>query len=420
MQANRGLVQHVTHALQVAAQLRRQTNALRLATAERGRAAVQRQVAQAHFFQKLQSALDLGHQVARDIAFARGHAAHHLQLLHPLAYIGHAQTCNVGDADACKLHVARGRVQARAIAGGTRCVMQVFNVSLCKGLLPAFVVIVLHRIIKHLALLLGQRHTGAHAVRAPAVFAVVGKQPRVQLGIRSRAHRAGALGRKHLQLANAGCRLTRSHSLAQTTDITQNIHHTFAMGQRIGQRLAQGGLVGRCDIQTGHRELDVVFLEAVNARETGGGQKVAVHPKMRVATRAGPIGQLCVHALTALHQRRQQANVLAAVVPEQLRRNAVRRLRLHRRAVLVAMLGAQLHVQQTQKVPDLGGCPHRRLATAARQALLNGHGRRNAVHRIHLGPPCRLHDGSRVGIERFKITPLAFVEKNVKRQRRLA
>ena len=50
VQADGGLVQHVAHPLQIAAQLRCQTDTLRLATAERGSAAVQRQIAQAHFF----------------------------------------------------------------------------------------------------------------------------------------------------------------------------------------------------------------------------------------------------------------------------------------------------------------------------------------------------------------------------------
>ena len=44
--------------------------------------------------------------------------------------------------------------------------------------------------------------------------------------------------------------------------------------------------------------------------------------------------------------------------------------RLHRRAVVHAMLGAQLDVQQTQKVPHLGGRTHRGFAPPARQALL--------------------------------------------------
>ena len=47
MQANGGLVQHITNALQIATQLCRQTNALRLATAEGGRTAVEREVVQA-------------------------------------------------------------------------------------------------------------------------------------------------------------------------------------------------------------------------------------------------------------------------------------------------------------------------------------------------------------------------------------
>ena len=48
---------------------------------------------------------------------------------------------------------------------------------------------------------IGERDPGAHAVRAPAVFAVVAEQARVELGVRSRADRAGAPGGKRQQLA---------------------------------------------------------------------------------------------------------------------------------------------------------------------------------------------------------------------------
>ncbi|MNX16520.1 hypothetical protein D3C86_463880 [compost metagenome] len=71
-------------------------------------------------------------------------------------------------------------------------------------------------------------------------------------------------------------------------------------------------------------------------------------------------------------------------------------------------------------MPHLGGGAHRALAAAARQALLDGHGRRNAVHRVHLGPARGLHDAARIGVERFEVAALAFVEKNVERERRLA
>ena len=70
MQTDGRLVQHIANALQIAAQLRGQPDALRLAARERGRTTVQRQVAQAHVFEKLQPALDFRHQVAGDLGVA--------------------------------------------------------------------------------------------------------------------------------------------------------------------------------------------------------------------------------------------------------------------------------------------------------------------------------------------------------------
>ena len=46
--------------------------------------------------------------------------------------------------------------------------------------------------------------------------------------------------------------------------------------------------------------------------------------------------------------------MLAAVGFEQLRRNALRALRHHGRAVLGAMLDAQLDIQEPQEMPDFG------------------------------------------------------------------
>ena len=88
-----------------------------------------------------------------------------------------------------------------------------------------------------------------------------------------------------------------------------------------------------------------MFFEAVNARKARGRQEVAIHAQVRVAARPRPVGQFGVDTLAALHQRCQQADVLPAVIFEQLRRNTVCRLRLNRRAVFVAMLSTQLHIQ---------------------------------------------------------------------------
>ena len=79
----------------------------------------------------------------------------------------------------CKFDVARGVVQARAIAVRTHLLYQVFNFWLGKTLLAAFVVVVSDRIVKHFALVFAQLNARAHTLGAPAVFAVVTKQARV-------------------------------------------------------------------------------------------------------------------------------------------------------------------------------------------------------------------------------------------------
>ena len=93
--------------------------------------------------------------------------------------------------------------------------------------------------------------------------------------------------------------------------------------------------------------------------------------------------------------------MLALEALQQVRRDAVGALRLHRRAVVHTVLGAQLHIQQAQKVPNLGGGAHGRFAAAAREALLDGHGGGDAVDGVDLGPARRLHDAAGVSVEAF-------------------
>ena len=239
MQTNGGLVQHVAHALQVAAQLCGQTNALRLTAAERGRATVEREVVQAHLLQELQAALDFGYQVARDVRITAAHG----ELLDPFANLGHAQACNVGDAHPRKLHRACGGVQAGAVAGGASHVHQVVHIGFGKGLLTSLVFVVTHRVVQHLALVLVELHACTHAVGAPAVFAVVREQAWVQLGIRGVAHRAGALGGVHIQAANAVGVRAGFHRLTQAVQLAQHMDHAFTVLERRRQRLAQRGFV---------------------------------------------------------------------------------------------------------------------------------------------------------------------------------
>ena len=221
-------------------------------------------------------------------------------------------------------------------------------------------------------------------------------------------------------MANARGGCATFHGRRQRADAAEHMHHALAVRERGGQRGAQRGFVLGRDIKAGHRQLDGVFLEPINAWETGGRQKVAIHAQVCVATRTGPVGQLGVHALAVHHQRRQQADVLAPEVRQQLRSNALGRLRLHGGAIFDAVLRAELDVQEAQEMPHLGRGAHGGLAPAARQALLDGDSGRDAIHRIHLGPTGGLDDAPRIRVERFEVTALAFVEQDVERQRGLA
>src|SRR5690606_10032767 len=72
VQADRRLVEHVANTAQIRTELRRETNALRLAARERGRRAVEREIAEPHEIEKPEPADALGPHVARDLGIARG------------------------------------------------------------------------------------------------------------------------------------------------------------------------------------------------------------------------------------------------------------------------------------------------------------------------------------------------------------
>jgi hypothetical protein len=89
---------------------------------------------------------------------------------------------------------------------------------------------------------------GAEAARTPALLAVEGEQPRVELGETRAALRTGALGREHHRLARAE---------------RQHLHNALAVLQGFGELLPQVGLAACRDAEARHRQLDVVLLEAV-------------------------------------------------------------------------------------------------------------------------------------------------------------
>ena len=335
------------------------------------------------------------------------------------------ETGNVGDAPTLtrsrpQTHGTRCGVQAGAFASRASHVRQVFDLRLRKSLLAAFLLVVLHRVIENLALVTAQLDACAHAIGAPAVLAVVREQARVQFGIRGGALRASPQGREHAVLADAGGGLATEHGFAQALQIAQHMHHTFAMFQGFAQSLAQRRFIRWQHIETGNGQLDAVLLEPIDARKALRGQKVTVDAQVGVAPRTSPVGQFGVNTFSVGDQWRQEANVLAAKAGHELRHDAVGCLRLHRGVVVHAVLDAQFHIQQAQEMPNLGGGAHGGFAATPGQALLDRHGRWNAVDSIHLGAPSGLHDGAGVGVQALQIPALAFVEQDVKGQRGFA
>ena len=163
-----------------------------------------------------------------------------------------------------------------------------------------------------------------------------------------------------------------------------------------------------------------MLAEAVEPRPAAGRDHDAVDPELPVALSGGPAGEVRVVALAGDDQRRQHPGPLAPPLAQQLGHDGVRSPGLDGTAAIRAVLHSQAHEEEPQEVIGLGEGRHRALAPPAARALLDGHGRRDAEHRVDLGPARRLHELPGVGVERLQIPALAFREEDVEGQRALA
>ena len=390
VQADGRLVEDVAHPRQARAQLRRQADALCLATRERRGGTVQRQIAQPHLLQKAQTATQLGHDVAGDVRLPAGerHAFHEVR--HRIHRAGGERM----DRPVGKAHRARHRVQPRALAA---------RAGFGRLFVHGRQIQVVHFLFLHLA----DHQPGTETRPAPAMLAVEGEQARVQLGETLAATGTGPVGGEHFRL--------RTHS-AQT----QHLEHALAHLQRRFHLLAQQALVPGADLDHAHRQFDGVLHIAIQTRPLAGGQVIAIHPQLFIALASRPLGQIGVQALAVVDERREQLHRVAPVCFADARDDGLETLRRHRHIAGGAVLGAQLHVDQAQEVVQLGERGHRALAPAPAGALLDGHRGRDAEDGIHLGPRRRLHELTGIGVERFQIAPLPLAEEDVEGQRGLA
>ena len=185
----------------------------------------------------------------------------------------------------------------------------------------------------------------------------------------------------------------------QPAEPAQHVHHPLAVRQRLRHAVAQCIFVGGRYVDVGHRQLNIVFAEARESRPLRSGQEIAIDPEMRMSLRGSPFGKVGVIPFAVYHQRRQQADMIVSRVLHDACDDGLRALRFYRHFTIGAILRAQLHIQQTQKMINLGERGYRTLASAAAGALLNGDGGRDAGNAVHLGPRCALHKLARVGVE---------------------
>ncbi len=424
MQADGRLVEHVAHAAQIAAELRRQPDALRLAAGERGRAAVQPQIAQAHLLHEGQARTDFAQGVAHDLGFARGE----FQRAEPGCGGIDVACGQLGDGLIAQPNRQTVAVQPRAVAA--RAGGRSARLSHGRGLAAPARFVSRRRFLAIgldpgglLAGLLGIETSNqfpcAEASGAPAGGRVVGKLTRIEFAEAAPAAWTGALGGQQ-QAAHRRLGLPGFHRLLQTIERRQYQHHAFAQCQGTPQQIAQCLLVLRPHHHIAHGEFDAVLLEAIEPRPGIGRHECAVHPQMGVAHAARPHRQIGVISLALYHQRRQQADVLTAPVAQQLRGNGLGALRLDGDVAVGTVLRAALGIDQSQKVVRLGERAHGALAPAAAGALLDGHRGRNADDGLHIGPRRGLHELPGVGIDRLQIAPLTFGEQHVEGQGRFA
>ncbi len=260
---------------------------------------------------------------------------------------------------------------------------------------------------------IGKLDARAEALGAPTVARVVREQARIERFEAAAARRARALGREELAVGRP------CPPSGTTKGRRQHTHHVAAeldgARERVGKLAPRGGL----NVELSDGQLDVVHLEPVEPRPGVRRRQLAVDAQRRVAAVRRPLGELGVVALAGDHERREQGDALAAIALHDLGVNGVEALRVDRHAAVGAVLNAELDEQQAQKMIDLGQRRDGALAAAAARALLDRHGRRNAVHGVDVSAPRRLDELARIGIQRLEVPPLPLRKQNVERHRAL-
>ena len=116
MESDTGLVKDIKATHKRGTQRGGQVDALTLATRQRVRHAVQREIAKPHIEHELQARSNLGEQATTNLLFLFGQ----LQVVEPLLQSDNGHLDKVRDAASTNLHIVGLRLQSRAVTLGAR------------------------------------------------------------------------------------------------------------------------------------------------------------------------------------------------------------------------------------------------------------------------------------------------------------
>ena len=230
------------------------------------------------------------------------------------------------------------------------------------------------------------------------------KEPRLELGQRVAAHRAGELGREDVLLA--GVRLDRDRA-------------AVGVAERGLERLGEALLLVVSHFQPIDHHLDRVLGRAAELRQRVDLVHDAVDAQPREPLRTQLLQEVGLLALAARDHRREDHELRVRRQRGDVVDHLRDRLRLERERVIGAIGRPHAREEEPQIVVDLGDRPDGRARVVARRLLLDRDRRRQPLDQVDVGLLHQLEELARIRRQRLDVAALALRVKRVERERRL-
>ena len=240
----------------------------------------------------------------------------------------------------------------------------------------------------------------ATALEAPAMWRVVGKETRVEFLKRLPAVRARVLGAEDRPFP------LRIHCAdGAASDGKRALHQLL-------DALPLLALYARRRVFS-NEHLDGVLAETLQLFKIGDLHEPSIHQQRVEALTLRPLRNVGVKAFPCFDECSENFHAPAFHHRLNASRDRRRGLALDCAAAVGAVLHAEFGKKQTQKVIDLGDCGDGAFSSAASDALLDGHARRQPGDAIHVGFFELLNELPRVWRHDIEKTPLSFGEEQI-------